>query len=111
MVGNLVTDISGNAIGAKVTAVQYASDVIALNSIVQDIYSGCKVKPGGDQIFPWSFCYCAVSSVDGDQIFAWRYCKENCISGGNSYIRQEKNQCMCRFSSCIFSVREFTWFW
>ncbi|KAF8401084.1 hypothetical protein HHK36_014387 [Tetracentron sinense] len=41
----LGNELSGSGIGARVTADQYASDVISLQNIVQDIYRGFPVKP------------------------------------------------------------------
>lgn len=38
-------ELCGNAIGASVTADRYASDVIALKNIVQDVYRGVEPKP------------------------------------------------------------------
>ncbi|OVA19193.1 Glycoside hydrolase [Macleaya cordata] len=41
----LGNELSGSGVGTRITAAQYASDVIALNYIVQDIYKDSKVKP------------------------------------------------------------------
>lgn len=37
--------MSGNGVGTRVAAPQYATDVIKLHSVVNDIYSGFNVKP------------------------------------------------------------------
>ncbi|KAI3837149.1 hypothetical protein MKW92_015071, partial [Papaver armeniacum] len=64
-VGNLVNELSGHGIGAKVTA---ASDVIALNSVVQDMCSGYKVKTTGKctRWRPDLFMEYVISSIDGE---------------------------------------------
>ncbi|XP_062098594.1 heparanase-like protein 3 [Humulus lupulus] len=41
----LGNELSGNGIGARITADQYASDINHLQNIVQNIYGGSKVKP------------------------------------------------------------------
>lgn len=38
-------ELSGNGVGARVAADQYASDVITLQTTVQDIYKGFETKP------------------------------------------------------------------
>ena len=38
-------ELSGNGVGARVAADQYASDINTLQSIVQEIYAGFEVKP------------------------------------------------------------------
>ena len=38
-------ELSGNGIGARVSADQYASDINSLQNVVQNIYAGFKVKP------------------------------------------------------------------
>ena len=38
-------ELSGNGIGTRITADQYASDINHLKKIVQDIYVGFEVKP------------------------------------------------------------------
>ncbi|KAF6141810.1 hypothetical protein GIB67_031877 [Kingdonia uniflora] len=47
----LGNELSGNGVGTRVTAAQYASDVIQLHSIVKDIYGGVNepliIAPGG----------------------------------------------------------------
>lgn len=37
--------MSGNGVGARIGADQYASDVDRLQTIVQNIYKGFKIKP------------------------------------------------------------------
>lgn len=37
--------MSGNGVGTRVAANQYASDTISLRNLVQDIYSGVEPKP------------------------------------------------------------------
>ncbi|KAM4106393.1 hypothetical protein ACB094_04G062300 [Castanea mollissima] len=41
----LGNELSGNGIGARVSADQYASDINSLQNVVQNIYAGFKVKP------------------------------------------------------------------
>ncbi|KAF9623519.1 hypothetical protein IFM89_003309 [Coptis chinensis] len=41
----LGNELSGDGVGTRVAAAQYASDVIELHSVVQDIYRGFKSKP------------------------------------------------------------------
>ncbi|KAK4567321.1 hypothetical protein RGQ29_003220 [Quercus rubra] len=41
----LGNELSGNGIGARVSADQYASDINSLQNVVQNIYDGFKVKP------------------------------------------------------------------
>ncbi|KAK9996791.1 hypothetical protein SO802_021477 [Lithocarpus litseifolius] len=41
----LGNELSGNGIGARVSADQYASDISSLQNVVQNIYAGFKVKP------------------------------------------------------------------
>lgn len=38
-------ELSGNGIGAEIAADQYASDVDALQNLVQNVYRGSEVKP------------------------------------------------------------------
>ena len=38
-------ELSGNGVGTRVAANQYASDTISLRNLVQDIYSGVEPKP------------------------------------------------------------------
>ncbi|XP_028094740.1 heparanase-like protein 3, partial [Camellia sinensis] len=38
-------ELSGNGVGARVAAIQFVSDVIALQNIVQNTYKGFQVKP------------------------------------------------------------------
>ncbi|KAI3839479.1 hypothetical protein MKW92_033709 [Papaver armeniacum] len=68
MVGNWVNELSGFGTGAKVTAAQYASDVIAQNTFVQAIYSGSKVKTTGKctRWRPDLFMEYVIPSVDGE---------------------------------------------
>ncbi|KAL5698260.1 heparanase [Ranunculus cassubicifolius] len=41
----LGNELSGSGVGTRVAAAQYASDVIKLDSLVNDIYAGSNVKP------------------------------------------------------------------
>lgn len=41
----LGNELSGNGVGARVSAHQYASDIKNLNNIVQDVYKGFDSKP------------------------------------------------------------------
>ncbi|XP_052209628.1 heparanase-like protein 3 isoform X2 [Diospyros lotus] len=41
----LGNELSGNGIGARIAADQYASDVIALHNMVQKVYRGSQIKP------------------------------------------------------------------
>ncbi|CAL5435150.1 unnamed protein product [Camellia sinensis] len=41
----LGNELSGNGVGARVAAIQFVSDVIALQNIVQNTYKGFQVKP------------------------------------------------------------------
>ncbi|XP_058111462.1 heparanase-like protein 3 isoform X2 [Magnolia sinica] len=41
----LGNELSGNGVGTKIGAAQYAADVISLRSVIQNLYSGFKVKP------------------------------------------------------------------
>jgi heparanase 1 len=41
----LGNELSGNGVGARVSADQYASDINSLQNVVQNVYAGFKVKP------------------------------------------------------------------
>lgn len=41
----LGNELSGNGVGTKVSAQQYASDINSLQNMVQNIYAGFEVKP------------------------------------------------------------------